>query len=134
MKLPIRISTSPPSFGDVAPGEASYYCDLIETDDWQAFAVVHEIDGETRDMLRRPGTIGYLVRIHGDREIGLLFCHEDGEEWIMYRAVDHLGHVSLEPAANEALWRCANAAAELPFGHRLALSAEPRAGTVSSAS
>ena len=75
------------------------------------------------DILRRPSTIGYLVRGHDDREVGLLFCHEDAEDWVMYLAVDHLGRVSREPAANEALWRCANAAAELPFGYRLARAA-----------
>lgn len=123
MKLPIRISTSPPSLGDVTPEEASYYCDLIEIGDWRTYAVVEALDGATRDLLGQPSTIAYVVRTYGDREIGLLFCHEDAEDWVLYRAVDPHGHVSREPAANEALWRCANAAAELPFGYRLARAA-----------
>ncbi|SFU97878.1 MULTISPECIES: hypothetical protein [unclassified Methylobacterium] len=118
MKLPIRISTSPPNEGH-EDDEGSFYCDLVEIRDWGAFQILEALPGEIATLLRQATTIAYLVRMHGDMEIGLLFCHADTEDELMYCAVDHLGRIEREPAANEALWRCANAAMELPDGHRL---------------
>lgn len=122
--LPIRISTAPPSLSDTDAREMSFYCDLHETQDWSVYEISRAVPPDVQGLLARPETVTYLVRMSGDKEIGLLFCHEDDEEWVMYCAVDGAGNVTREPAANEALWKVANAAFRLPDGHRLARATE----------
>ena len=125
MTLPIRISAPPPNGGH-EDGEGSCYCDLVEINDWGAFEIVEALSGELATLLRQKSTSAYLVRTHGDMEVGPPFCHPDADDEPMYCAVDHLGRIERDPAANEALWRCANAAVELPGGHRLAEPARDR--------
>ncbi len=115
MTLPLRISTPSPN-GRHEDGEGSCYCDLVEINDWGAFEIVEALSGELATLLRQKSTSAYLVRTHGDMEVGPPFCHPDADDEPMYCAVDHLGRIERDPAANEALWRCANAAVELPGG------------------
>lgn len=119
MRLPIRISTSPPSFSPVADDDMSFYCDLREIADRASYAMPDGFPAEIAKALSQPLTVAYSVVVSEDREIGLLFCHEDEEEGLMYCAFDPFGTITREPAANEALWTIANTTRDLPPGHRL---------------
>ena len=123
MVLPFRISTAPPSFSPTAEDDMSFYCDLVEVEDRAAYAIPKGAPAEVVEAISRPGTIAYSVWVGNNREVGLLFCHEDGEEELMYCGFDPFGTITREPAANEALWTIANSTKDLPSGYRL-----PRVG------
>jgi len=115
MKAIIRISTSPPNDWGGDAGEASYYCDLCQVDDWRASPILDRMPEAARDEALRGGVAGYLVAgVHQEGEVGLLICVEDAVEGLMFLGVDRDGRTSRQPAANEALWDAANGAKPHP--------------------
>lgn len=88
----------------------SLYCDLYETQEWRTHAIAAHMTAAVEEYVSRPGTIAYVVRMSDRGDIGLLFCHQDDEDFLTYRGIDGSGTITHEPAANEALWKIANAA------------------------
>lgn len=119
MRSRVRISTSPPTLHETAEEEASYYCDIIEINDWRIFYIVRMVSPELTAVLRSRGLSSYIVHGPYSREIGIVICYEGDEHELMYCGIDYLGRVRCEPAVNEALWHVANVATALSADHRL---------------
>lgn len=119
MKARIRISTSPPSEYNFPEDDASYYCDILENENWASFSIVASQADALKDRLKKHGLIGYVVRGALDKELGVVICYEDDIEDLMYCGIDYFGNARCEPAVNEALWHVANAGISLPNGCRI---------------